>query len=235
MPIRAIAFDLGNTLVDYYQREEFSSVLVGAIRNAHAALSGFTAVRLDEAQTFALTENTERDDGKVRPLQERFDRIFGLADQLPAELRDRAARAFLQPIFDRARKYQDSDPTLRTLRRQGYKLAIVSNAPWGSPGHLWREELKRLDLADAIDFSFFCVDCGWRKPAPAVFDRVLQQLEVKAGECLFIGDEPLWDIEGARAAGMPAVLIDRADRHSSHQGARVQNLGQIAPFLRGSL
>jgi len=231
MGIQAIAFDLGNTLVEYYQREVYPSILADSIRNAHAILSSFAAVQLEEAQAIALTENREQSDGKVRPLQERFDRVFGLTDQTPADVRERACRVFLEPIFQCARKYQDSGPMLRMLRQQGYKLAIVSNTPWGSPSQPWREELKRLDLKDAVDLSIFCVDVGWRKPSPIIFKRLLQALNVKAAECLFIGDEPAWDVEGARASGMPAVLIDRTNRHSSYTGPRVQNLEEIVPLI----
>jgi putative hydrolase of the HAD superfamily len=92
-------------------------------------------------------------------------------------------------------------------------LAVVSNTPWGSPSELWRKELERLGIENAVDTSIFCVDVGWRKPAPIIFKRVLETLNVKAEECLFIGDERVWDVEGARTAGMPAVLIDPMNRH----------------------
>lgn len=231
MRIRAIAFDLGNTLVEYYQREDFVEVLADSIRGAHAALSRFAATSLEEAQARALDENTESLDGKVRSLQERLHRVFGLPTALPEGVRDAANRAFLDPIFNRARKYHDSDATLQRLRRQGYKLAIVSNTPWGSPSPLWREELRRHGLESSVDVSVFCVEVGWRKPAPAIFDRVLHALQVSAAECLFIGDEPVWDIEGAGRVGMPAVLIDRTNRHSSHEGRRVQNLEDVFPLI----
>jgi putative hydrolase of the HAD superfamily len=232
MQIRAVAFDLGNTLVEYYERHAFPSILSESIRNAYDVLSSFAAIPLERAQTIALTENAEHPDGKVRPLQERFDRIFGLKEKTPDVDRERASRAFLQPIFKRARKYHDSEPTLRMLRQRGYKLAIVSNTPWGSPSYLWREELQRLDLADIIDVSIFCMDVGWRKPAPDIFQRLLQTLNVDSRECILVGDEPVWDVEGAVAAGMPAILIDRINKHSSFSGMRIQNLEQIDLALK---
>jgi HAD superfamily hydrolase (TIGR01509 family) len=231
MEIKAIAFDLGNTLVEYYEREAFPSILSISIRKAHAILSNFATVSLEEAQRIALAENSEQSSGRVRPLQERFDRVFGLTGHTSVEVRQQAARAFLEPIFERARKYKDSGPTLRVLRQQGYRLALVSNTPWGSPGELWREELKRHELEDAVDLSIFCIEVGWRKPAPIIFERLLQELKVGASECLFIGDEPVWDIEGALAAGIRAVLIDRTNRHLSYKGTRVQNLQEIGSLI----
>ena len=231
MRIRAVAFDLGNTLVEYYQRESFPSILVESICSAHAVLRNFAVVPLAEAQAVALTENVERPDGKVRPLRDRLATIFGLAEQTPEAVREQALHAFLQPIFRCARKYEDSAPTLRMLRQQGYRLAIVSNTPWGSPSNLWREEINRLNLADMVDVSIFCVDVGWRKSSPIIFECLLQALNVTAPECLFVGDEPVWDVEGASDAGMPAILIDRANRHTGYNGIRVQSLEEIAHHL----
>ena len=121
------------------------------------------------------------------------------------------------------------------LREKGYKLAIVSNTPWGSPSYFWRQELQRRGLTDLIDTSIFCVDVGWRKPAANIFQRLLQTLDLTAAECLFIGDEPVWDFEGAVAAGMPAILIDRIDKHPSHNGMRIRNLEQVMQILSGRI
>lgn len=222
-------------LGECYQREAFPSILSESIRNAYDVFSNFGSVSLARAQAIAITENFEQPDGKVRLLQKRFDRIFGLAEQTPEAVREKACHEFLQPIFKCARKYEDSEPTLQMLREKGYKLAIVSNTPWGSPSNLWREELQRRDLADLIDASIFCVDVGWRKPAANIFQRLLQTLDLAAAECIFIGDEPVWDYEGAVGAGMPAVLIDRIDKHRSHSGMRIQNLEQVMQILNGRI
>jgi HAD superfamily hydrolase (TIGR01662 family) len=227
-PPRAVAFDLGNTLVGYYEREAFPDVLVEALEHAHGCLGA--PAPLEEAKRLAMAMNREREDGKVYPLWQRLERIFGLRS-LPSQEQERVSRAFLQPIFDRARKYEDSDRTLRALRRQGYKLAIVSNTPWGSPSALWREELARHGLLDAVDASVFCVDVGWRKPASAIFRLALDQLDVRPHECLFVGDEVVWDFQGALAAGMHAVLIDRANRHTTIAGDRVLNLDELVSIL----
>ena len=229
--IRAVAFDLGNTLAAYYERDEFPQILERSIRAAYPILAGLASAPVDQALSIAFARNKERTDGKVRPLQERLNEIFGLRQTPPDGVQHQAACAFLQPIFDRARPYSDSSSMLHKLRSDGYKLAIVSNSPWGSPSSLWREELARLGFSKQVDHSIFCGDVGWRKPARAIFDHLLQKLDVEAGECLFVGDEPVWDIEGAEAAGLRAVLIDRTNRRSSYQGARIQTLEELAKLL----
>jgi len=228
MPIKAIAFDLGNTLVHYYEREDFSSVLVEAIENIYAVLPELPAVPLEDALRAASSENVEQADARVRPLEDRFRRIFSLEQPLLPNIAEKASRAFLEPIFARAEKYEDSAPTIRLLRERGYKLAIASNTPWGSPRGFWHEELERHGLAEAVDYSVFCMDVGWRKPAPAIFNRICARLDVKPEECMFVGDEPRWDYDGAQAVGMRAVLLDRIDKHTQHEGLRLRNLAGIA-------
>jgi putative hydrolase of the HAD superfamily len=119
-------------------------------------------------------------------------------------------RRFMVPIFGQGWLYPDTMSTLEALRDKGFKTAIVSNTPWGSPAALWRQEIERLGLRERVDVDVFCDDVGWRKPAPQIFEYVLQELDVEPGDCLFVGDDPRWDLVGPRALGMEAILIDRA-------------------------
>jgi len=70
--------------------------------------------------------------------------------------------------------------------------------------------LDRLGLAELFDAVVFCGDAGWRKPDPRPFLMAAEKLGVGPSSCLFVGDRPDWDLRGARAAGMEAVLIDRS-------------------------
>ncbi len=197
-----VLFDLGSTLVSYYGIPDFPPILRAAIGEVERFL-GITA----EWECVAA-ENFEAKDCQVRPLEVRLSRIFPDApwsEELAAE----ACRRFMRPIFAIAHVYDDVLPTLAALRAGGVKTAIVSNTPWGSPAALWREELKRLGMADVIDVLVFCPDCGWRKPARQIFGHALGMLGAAPEQCVFVGDDPRWDIVGPQAVGMEAVLIDR--------------------------
>ena len=168
MPIRAVLFDLGNTLVSYYQPSDFMPILRRSLDAclrcwARAPLSG-------EAQTDlmhqALELNQERADLAVWPLEERLRVLFSHYASLDTELTERLSQAFLQPIFATAQVNHDALPVLMGLKRRGVKTAIVSNTPWGSSGRVWRSELARHELLAAVDAVVFCRDVGWRKPHP---------------------------------------------------------------------
>jgi putative hydrolase of the HAD superfamily len=118
--------------------------------------------------------------------------------------------AFLNPIFATAKIDPDAIPVLRALRHGGVLLAIVSNTPWGSSAAAWRAELDRHGLLAAVDATVFCVDAGFRKPHPAPIRRALGALNVDACDALFVGDDPRWDVAGAQAAGVRAVLLASA-------------------------
>jgi putative hydrolase of the HAD superfamily len=205
--VDTVLFDLGNTLVRYYTRAEWPGVRLECVAAAQDALlaGGLIGPAPADLIERVAKESATSPDGRVQPLEGRLARIFGLSG--PAS--DEVCRAFMAPIFALGRPHDDTLPVLEALRARGVRTAIVSNSPWGSPPHLWREELARLGLAQRVDAAFFCGDCGWRKPAPQIFEYVLGSLGVTAGQCLFVGDDPRWDLAGPQAVGMPAVIVDR--------------------------
>ena len=145
----------------------------------------------------------------VRPLEARLERIFGLSREEKYRLAADMCRAFFAPIFARGRLFDDTIEFLDWCRQRDYRVGIVSNCPWGSPGWLWREELERHGLHERCERAVFCTDVGWRKPALPIFRAVLDQFACRAEDCMFVGDDPRWDVRGARRAGMFPVLIDR--------------------------
>ena len=135
-----VLFDLGNTLVRYYDLPDYPPILRAAI----GEVASFLGAETDWVRVAA--EDFEAKDFQVRPLGERLRRIFpDVAWSEEVELE--ACRHFMKPIFTLANVYDDVLPTLAALRAQGTKTAIVSNTPWGSPAVLWREEMARLGLA----------------------------------------------------------------------------------------
>jgi putative hydrolase of the HAD superfamily len=227
MPIRAVLFDLGDTLVSYYQPSDFMPTLR---RSLDACLQVLGQAPLgSEAWTDlihqALELNQERADLAVWPLEERLRMLFGRYASLDTELIERLAQAFLQPIFATAQVGHDALPVLLGLKRRGVKTGIVSNTPWGSPGRVWRSELARHELLTAVDAVVFCQDVGWRKPHPTPFRRALELIGVAAKDAAFVGDNPVWDVEGAESAGLLPILL--GGRHPLHMSGRAI----IAPTL----
>jgi putative hydrolase of the HAD superfamily len=229
----AILFDLGNTLVRYFDRPEFPSVLEQAITNVQAYLrrEGMLRVSAERMWQQVAREDHEAVDNRVRPLEGRLSRIFQLDPGQAQAVMPALCRCFLQPIFQRAQRYEDSLPLLMTLRHKGFKTAIVSNLPWGSPGAIWREEVTRHELDEWFDAVVFCTDVGWRKPASQIFEAALDRLQARPRDCVFVGDNPRWDIAGARAMGMEAVLIDRHGFVAGSSEEPIRSLSEFEDWL----
>ena len=95
MAIRAILFDLGNTLVGYYTSNEFPQVLRRSLLECASALGHTGGHALDE-DLFerALNLNREQSDYAVRPLSARLQELFG-----PDEALDETSARVTCPVF----------------------------------------------------------------------------------------------------------------------------------------
>ena len=228
---RVYLFDLGETLVEYCQGPAFQALLPRCLAGAEAALRSLRpAPRLAPLDIAgrALAENGERPDYRVTPLAERLARIFDVdLGDLSADETDALGAAFLAPFFEIARLYPDALPTLDALLARGARLGVVSNTPWGAPANPWRDEVARHGIASRCEYVGFCADCGWRKPATAPFLAALDHFEAEPADCIFVGDRPNWDVDGARAVGMRAVLIDRGGAHPDFAGPRIAGLAEL--------
>jgi putative hydrolase of the HAD superfamily len=231
---RVILFDLGNTLVQYYVRSEFPGILDQAITGVQEYLRESGLLNLSRKSIWQRVEeeNHEAKDYAVRSLEERLIRIFQLdGSAISSRVIMDMCRCFMKPIFAVARRYDDVLPVLQELGKRGYRKAIISNTPWGSPANLWREELKRLSLDDKVDLAVFCRDVGWRKPARQIFDYTLEKLQAEPQDCVFIGDDPRWDLVGPRAVGVDAILMDRRGVLKETAEEPIKNLYELLDKL----
>lgn len=230
-----VLFDLGGTLASYYDAHEFPAILKQAIIQVQDYLSQNRLLHVSEDELWrrVTEEDHESSDYRTRPLEERLARIFEL-DNLPKNraVADAVCRRFMKPIFSRGYCYEDSLPALRELKKRNYRTAIVSNTSWGSPAYLWREEVSRLGLSMYMNTVVFCRDVGWRKPARQIFLYAMKKLSALPQECVFVGDEPKWDVVGPIAVGITPMLIDRSEtRQSFIEPKPIRTLNELLQSL----
>lgn len=234
---RVVLFDLGDTLVGYFRRSGFMPALRAAVAAAGHRLHRAGIVPGPPADLWARVdaENFEASDGCVRLLEDRLGRVFGFdpATTDPALLHE-VCSDFVQPMVDAAELYSDSIPTLDALRGLGVRLGLVSNMPWGSPVEPWARELERHGLTDYFEHTVFCRDIGWRKPSPRIFLHAVDRFGTSPQECLFVGDRPDWDIQGATDAGIPAVLVDRLNHFPDAPSPRIATLAPLVQMVAAS-
>lgn len=149
------------------------------------------------------------------------ERVTGAAGGVPE----------FDPYFDRLyahyasaqawRVYPEVPEVLRALRERDIALAVVSNFDSRLP-----PLLDALGLAEFFDAVVCSGEAGAAKPDGAIFAHALAALGVEASEALHVGDNRETDYDGARAAGIEALLVDR--------GTTANRAGTI-PDLRGIL
>jgi HAD superfamily hydrolase (TIGR01549 family) len=102
--------------------------------------------------------------------------------------------------------FDDVPPVLAELRRLGLRLGIVSNTGRDVDEFLAHHELD-------VDAALSSKVHGKVKPHPTIFQAVLDRLGVEPDQAAMVGDSPEDDLEGARALGMRAFLVDREGIH----------------------
>lgn len=124
--------------------------------------------------------------------------------------------------------YPDARGCLSALKGAGFALGVVSN---------WDDELEDL-LRDLDLLSFFdCVAAsaafGCRKPDPAIFLLACGRLGTAPERCLHVGDHPEADGDGAAAAGIRPLIIDRSGDLAACRHERIASLEEV-PLLLGA-
>jgi putative hydrolase of the HAD superfamily len=119
--------------------------------------------------------------------------------------------------------YEDVQPVLDELRRAGIKLGLVSNSARDV------REFARHHALD-IDAGISSFHHGKTKPHASIFRAVLDLLETEPQDAAMVGDTLEDDIEGARALGMQAVLVDRLGTKADFQ-PRIDDLYALPAVL----
>ena len=101
--------------------------------------------------------------------------------------------------------YEDTLPVLAALRQHGLKIGLVSNTGRDLNAFIAHH---KLDVDAAVSSGAH----GKTKPHPAIFQSALEELGVSAEDAAMVGDSPEDDVDGAKALGMRAFLVDRDDR-----------------------
>ncbi len=194
MRVKAVIFDLDNTLVDFMKmkREAVEAAARAMVDNGLEMSVDETVARLFEVYDKAGIENQEVFD---LFMQEKFGRIDHrlLAAGIVAYRRAREAHMVLYPHVKM---------TLMQLIRRGYKLAVLSDAP---ARQAWLR-LAGLNLLHYFDTVITHDDTGEWKPHPAPFRKVLEVLELEPRQVMMVGDWPDRDIAGARDVGIRTAL-----------------------------
>jgi len=233
--VRYILFDFFGTLVDYQvdnPLESFFSVIPGLSRN------GYTG---DLSCLYATWQSVYADMlyDSMRTLAEfSFEAAcMRTLESLPGVRPDeQLCSEFMHGLLNgwnaQVRPIEGLNAMLKALQASSYTLAVISNTHYAPLVH---GNLARFGLSDCFSHVLTSVEHGQRKPSPDIFQAMLRQLGAQAGECVYVGDNPVDDYAGAVSAGLQPLLIDPAGQHTHVPSERrIPHILGLAPYLAGA-
>jgi FMN phosphatase YigB (HAD superfamily) len=181
MPIRAVCFDVGETLID--ETREW---------NGWADFMGVPPLTLFTALGVSMSRG------------ESHRKVFEIfrPDLDFSTVRQQRAALGWKYRFEPTDLYPDARPCLIELRERGFKVLIAGNQPVEAEA-----ALHGLDLP--VDVIASSAGWGVSKPNPRFFERVIEAAGVPAAEIAYVGDRVDNDVIPSRAAGMMAVFLRR--------------------------
>ena len=222
--IRAIAFDLDNTLWDVEPVLERAEQCLAAWLQEHCPRLPLSR----EQMRVAREELARREPHNAHDVS--YLRITALAAHAREHGYDERVAAEAFEVFLAARNvvdiFPDVAPALTRLRLR-YALASLSNG---------NADLARIGLGHVFAVSLNARQIGAAKPHPRCFERLAQELAVDPGAIAYVGDDPQLDVAAARAAGLRTVWMNRRALAWPHglspADLTVRDCAQLAAALR---
>ena len=142
-------------------------------------------------------------DDQLRIFLEALDPALPAALDVPAL--ERVAAAYQEPtLAHRPDITPGAVEAVRELRARGLRLGLISNTG-RTPGRVLRRLLEDADVLPCFDVLVFSDEARVRKPAAAIFRRVLDEARIAPERAVHVGDDAVSDVAGARGAGMRAI------------------------------
>ena len=209
--LKAIGFDLGNTLLSYGNtplswQSRYKEALNLVANNCGLRIN---KELLSEGERILTKYNTRLNE---REEEVTADRIFGeLLDQwgLPKQRYLKIAKETFFEYFQKdSVLYDDVVPVFRHLQKQGVKIGILTDMPYGMDKEFLEHDLQ--PISGYVDSVLTSVEVGFRKPNVQGYMDLSRRLGTEPLEMAYIGDEEK-DIIGSNNAGMYSIFIDRND------------------------
>ncbi|HEV3380206.1 MAG TPA: HAD family hydrolase [Trebonia sp.] len=213
--IKAVVFDVGETLVDETREYGTWADWLGVPRHAFSAVFGAViALGMDYREAFQY-----------------FRPGFSLSEE-----REKRAEAGQPETFGESDLYPDARPTMATLRDMGVWVGVAGNQT-ARAGDILRKLALPADMIATSD------DWNAAKPDLAFFRELISAAPCDAGQILYVGDRLDNDLRPAKAAGMRTAFIRRGpwgyiqERHPDLPGAadwRLTTLAELPPIVAGA-
>jgi putative hydrolase of the HAD superfamily len=227
MKFEAVIFDFFGTLVD-----DFGS----STGQMHTEMAAALAVPCEPFITLWNQTLEMRIVGAFESVEANIDHVCWALKLHPRAEQIRKAVEIRMSYIKRALEPRpDAIDTLTELKKQTYKLGLISNASIEIP-ILWHDTA----FANLIDTPIFSSRVRLRKPDVRIYHLACERLAVRPESCLYVGDGEDHELTGAAKVGLNPVLIRNSlpPASKSHQEARewhgntIATLAEVVELIR---
>jgi len=229
MPIKAILFDMFDTLMLIEKNHEFySPSLMRMYRYLNkngidVSFDKFNAAYIKERDALYVKADLNFEEPHFNVRISKALKSLGYNYDETALLVTEATNEFCEEFMKYVRIDDYAKALLEELHGE-YKLGIVSN--FAIPECVLKL-LRENDLDGLFDVVVVSGAVNKRKPSPEIFQSTLKELKVSASEALFVGDTIDADVEGPKSVGMKVVYIERRPQKASEKFAPDQTIKSL--------
>jgi putative hydrolase of the HAD superfamily len=193
--IKAVLFDFDETLQD--RTEAFEGYM-------DAFLNKFCSNISDTEKERRKVDMRITGKGGYVNREEWYAHLCEIWDWKDAPSPQKLANHYDRTFGDHNVIFPNSEPLLKELKARGYLVGVVTNGP----SYLQNHKMDRSGLRQYCDIVVVSGDVGIHKPNKALFKYTADKLGLTCDECIYVGDHPVNDIEGALEAGMHAIRMN---------------------------
>ena len=228
--MKAVVFDIGQTLVEYKKPLNWSELY----RPAFESISdkcGYTFS--DSHYQHALRVLSQYNTRKYpRDYEVTSDRIFSeilSGMDIPMEDIEQVKLHFYSYFRQDASLYPEVEETLKSLSNQGILLGTLSDVAYGMDNKYALEDIRA--VIKYIDYPLTSNDVGYRKPSAEGLKLLAEKMQIDMKEMAFVGDEEK-DIMCAANAGVYSVLINRSNEIKNYgQNEEIKSLDELLSMV----
>lgn len=195
-------FDLYGTLIDIHTDEEDEKLwkALAVYFVEHGAV--YEAEEIRNGYMRYVREELEKSEEIL--VEKVFQKLFAVKGvEADDALFANTCRFFRDTSTYHLRLYEWSLPILQTLKENGKKVFLLSNAQRSFTYH----EMEKLDIVKYFDAIHISSDYGVKKPNPKFFEILIEKEGLDVKECLFLGNDQTCDILGAQGVGMDTWYV----------------------------
>ena len=193
-PIRAVVFDMDDTLYDEMM----------FVRSGFQSVARYLGIRFDleEQKIYQIMLERLNSDGRGKI----FDSVLKLHNIYSPRLVEELIEVY-RTHTPKISLYSDVVETLERLRVEQLKIGIITDGLHS----VQKTKVRALKLQDLVDFIIYTdeLGSGYEKPHPAAFLRAIEILNCEPTDILYVGNNPEKDISGANSVGMESAHLCR--------------------------